>query len=288
MDTCVPQALPGQPLIRQPSLRPSVEALHHRPKPLVDSLLPPGALHVVAAPHRQHVGRVLPALQPPPGDDVADLEGLKEVEHGPGLELAVPGQQLHLEALPEHPGQQLLHELLLVHVQRGLHVAERESLDVDEEKRLVAEDEALLAPTEPGVGVPQASAGVVGVPAAPRREVGAVYAGGLDEAYGGEWLAFPEPQRLPSEPSFDDPEPFGSDALLHLGEVGLAGCQLAVSAGLSEVGVSSQPLHQVLDVGYLLQLSEQQGSEVPFGVVLYWSPRAALVQPGPEDGMDRC
>ena len=46
----------------------------------------------------QHVGRVLPTLQPPPGDDAAYLEGLEEVEHALGLELAVGGQELHLQA----------------------------------------------------------------------------------------------------------------------------------------------------------------------------------------------
>ena len=46
-------------------------------------------------------------------------------------------------------------------------MAEGEALDVDEEEALVAEEEALLAPTQPGVRVSEAPSGVVGVPAAP-------------------------------------------------------------------------------------------------------------------------
>ena len=55
----------------------------------------------------------------------------------------------------------------LVHVRRGLHVAE---------------GEALLASAEAGVRVFEAPSGVVRVSAAPGGEVCAVDAGGLDEA----------------------------------------------------------------------------------------------------------
>jgi len=48
----------------------------------------------------------------------------------------------------------------------------------------VAEAEALLASAHPGVRVAQASACVVGVPAALGGEVGAVDAGDLNEAGG--------------------------------------------------------------------------------------------------------
>ena len=65
--------------------------------------------------------------------------------------------------------------------------------------------------------------------------------------------------------------------MLHLGEVGFAWCLVTVAADLSEAGVSSQPLHQVLDVGYLFELAEEEGSEVPLGVVLYGPPRAIRV-----------
>ena len=63
-------------------------------------------------------------------------------------------------------------------------MAEGEALDVHQEQVLIAEEEALLPPAEPGVGVSEASSGVVGVPAAPRGEIRAVEAGCLYEAYG--------------------------------------------------------------------------------------------------------
>jgi len=47
-----------------------------------------------------------------------------------------------------------LHQLLLVHVQRGLHVAEGEAFDVDEEQRPVPEVESLLSAPQPCVRVP--------------------------------------------------------------------------------------------------------------------------------------
>ena len=74
--------------------------------------------------------------------------------------------------------------------------------------------------------------------------------------------------------------------LLHLGEVGLAGGPVPVSADSSKVGVSSEAFHQVLDVGYLLELAEHQGPEIPLGVILYGSSGAFGVEIGPEDGMD--
>ena len=71
---------------------------------------------------------------------------------------------------------------------------QREPLDIDEEQRLVAEDEVPLAPAEPCVGVPEVPSGVVGVPAAPCWEVGAVDSGGLYEARHREGLALPQPR----------------------------------------------------------------------------------------------
>jgi len=62
----------------------------------------------------------------------------------------------------------------------------------------------------------------------------------LDEACGGEGLASPESEGLSSEPGLYDAEAVGSDALLHLAEVGLAGGSVLVSAGFSEVGIASE------------------------------------------------
>jgi hypothetical protein len=61
-------------------------------------------------------------------------------------------------------------------------MAQRKPLDVDEEQRLVAEDEAPLTPADPCLWVPKALSSVVGVPAAPGRQVGAVESGRLYEA----------------------------------------------------------------------------------------------------------
>ena len=61
-------------------------------------------------------------------------------------------------------------------------------------------------------------------------------------------------------PCFDDAEALGSDAFLHLAEVGFTGCMFAVSADLSEAGVSSEAFHMVLDVRDLFMLAEHEGS----------------------------
>jgi len=72
VDAGVPQPLLSQPPIRQPALHPAVEALHHSPQPLVDSLLPLRALHIDPVLHGEHIGRIHPVLEsPPPGYDVA-------------------------------------------------------------------------------------------------------------------------------------------------------------------------------------------------------------------------
>jgi len=48
-----------------------------------------------------------------------------------------------------NPGQELLHQLLLVHVRRRLHVAQWEALYVDEELGLVSQVVTLLTQAEP-------------------------------------------------------------------------------------------------------------------------------------------
>jgi len=82
-------------------------------------------------------------------------------------------------------------------------------------------------------------------------------------------------------------EALGSDAPLHLAEMGLGGGLVSVSADPSEVGVPLEALHQVLDVGYLEELAEHEGFEVPLGLVLHGPPRAFSVEVCPEDGLDR-
>jgi hypothetical protein len=53
-------------------------------------------------------------------------------------------------------------------------------------------------------------------------------------------------------------------------------------------GLRLRRFTKVLDVGYLEELAEHQGPEVPLGVVLYGSSGAVFVEVCPEDGLDRC
>ena len=162
-----------------------------------------------------------------------------------------------------------------------------ESLDVGEEDGSVAQVEASAASAEPCVGISPSPLVVVWASAAPGSEVCAVYACGLDEAHGGQGLTRPEAEGLPSEPGLDDPETFGSYPFLHLGEVGFGGCFVPVSAGVSEDGVAFEAFDEVLDVGYLEELSEHEGFEVPFGLVFDGSSGSFDVEVFPECGMDR-
>lgn len=124
VDAHVLWALPRQPTIGQPALSPAIEALSRGPELLIDRPHPVGALHVDPVLHRQHIGRVLPALHLPPDDDVPHLLVLEGVEGVLGLELAVPDGEFHLQALAQHPIQKRLHEFFLVHVRGCLLVAE--------------------------------------------------------------------------------------------------------------------------------------------------------------------
>jgi len=93
---------------------------------------------------------------------------------------------------------------------------------------------------------------------------------------------------LAAEPGFYLAEPFDAHALLlHLAEARLSGDSVAVAAGVSQEAVSSEPLHQVLEVGYLLQLPQHERSEVALRVVLHRPSSAFTLQPFPEDGVKR-
>jgi len=72
-------------------------------------------------------------------------------------------------------------------------------------------------------------------------------------------------------------ESFDAYALLHLAEVRFSGDFVAVAAGVSQEAASPEPFHQVLAVGYLLQLTQKERSEVALRAVLCGSPRAFLV-----------
>ena len=89
------------------------------------------------------------------------------------------------------------------------------------------------------------------------------------EADGRHRLGAPQTDGLAAHVGLYDVEALGPDSPLHLGEVGLYGRLLSVSAHLSEVGVSLEAFDQVLHVGYLEELSEHEGSEIPLGVVFY-------------------
>jgi hypothetical protein len=62
VDAGVPQPLPGQPPVGEATPRPADEALHYRPKTLVDDPLVLGALHIDAVLHREYVERVDPVV----------------------------------------------------------------------------------------------------------------------------------------------------------------------------------------------------------------------------------
>jgi len=66
----------------------------------------------------------------------------------------------------------------------------------------------------------------------------------------------------------------------------LGGCAITVAAGVSEAGVSSEAFDQVLHLGYLEELADHEGFEVPLGLVLYGSSGAFFVEVFPEGGMD--
>ena len=100
-------------------------------------------------------------------------------------------------------------------------------------------------------------------------------------------MRLPEAEGFPSEPDLDDPETFASDAFLHLGEVGFGGCFVMVSAGVSEVWVAFEAFDEVFHVGYLMELAEHEGFEVPLGLVFDGSSGAFDVEVFPECGMDR-
>ena len=62
---------------------------------------------------------------------------------------------------------------------------------------------------------------------------------------------------------------------------------MPVSAGVSEDGVAFEAFDEVFHVGYLEELSEHQGLQIPLGVVLHGPPWAfSVVEVFPECGMD--
>jgi len=67
--------------------------------------------------------------------------------------------------------------------------------------------------------------------------------------------------------------------------VGVAGSLVPVAACLSEVGIPSEAFDEVLHVGYLEELAEHEGFEVPFGLVFDGSSGSFGVQVFPEGGM---
>src|SRR5271157_3468062 len=125
------------------------------------------------------------------------------------------------------------------------------------------------------------------VSAAPGRKVGAVHAGRLNQTLSGQRLTLPEPQGFTAKPLLHGTEAFDAYALLHLAEVGFSRHSLAVAAGRPHLPVSSEPLDQVFDVRYLLQLTQHQSPQVTLRIILHRSPCALNVQTLPKDGADR-
>src|SRR4030042_3214400 len=125
------------------------------------------------------------------------------------------------------------------------------------------------------------------VSAAPCRKVGAVHADRLDETDSREGLAFSQPEGLVTEPLLYCLEAFDAYAFLHLTEVSFSRHFTVVPTGRPHLLVSSESLDQVFDVGYLLQLTEQEGSQVTFRLVLYRPPCSFKAQAFPDDGVKR-
>ena len=61
----------------------------------------------------------------------------------------------------------------------------------------------------------------------------------------------------------------------------------ARAAGVSEDGVAFEAFDEVFHVGYLEELSEHEGFEVPFGIIFDGSSGSFCVEVFPEDGVDR-
>ena len=64
------------------------------------------------------------------------------------------------------------------------------------------------------------------------------------------------------------------------------GGNLAVATGSPQKAASPNLLHQILNVGYLLQLAQHERSQVTFWIVLNTPACAFKVETFPEDGAD--
>jgi len=118
----------------------------------------------------------------------------------------------------------------------------------------------------------------LGIPDAPHWEIRAVHTGSLDEVDSREGLGPPQPEGLPVEPGLDDAEALSPDAPLHLAEMGLAGGSVTVAADTPEVRGPPEALHQILDVGDLLQLPEHKRPQIPLGLIYHGPSRTVSVE----------
>ena len=77
------------------------------------------------------------------------------------------------------------------------------------------------------------------------------------------------------------PSRFPRKRFLIPSEVGVAGGLVPVAACLPQVGIPSEAFDEVLDLGYLEDLSEHEGPEVPLGLIFDGSPGAFGVEVRP-------
>jgi hypothetical protein len=77
-----------------------------------------------------------------------------------------------------------------------------------------------------------------------------------------------------AKPRLNRAKAFEANSLFHLGEVGFGGNCAAIAAGFSQEMIPIKPLHQILNVRYLFQLTQHERPEVALRPVLYGSPRA--------------
>ena len=139
----------------------------------------------------------------------------------------------------------------------------------------------------PGLRIPKPSGVIMGVSAAPGRQVRAIEAGSLNQACSQQRMLKPHPIRFLPQIALNALKPWLADALLHLAKMRFGGRLALVAANPSEVPVSFQPLNQIFHVGDLLQLPQHQRPQIPLRIVPHRPAWTIYMKILPHDGADR-